>query len=522
MTPPAGLLVEWEAQQPFMRETQIVTGNQPQPSTYAVTNPSVRLRFAPSPTGYLHVGGARTALFNWLYARHMGGVFVLRIEDTDVARSTEESVKAILDGMRWLGLNWDEGPDVGGPYGPYFQMQRLDTYEAAVKQLLNSGHAYPCFCTKEELDAMREAAAAKGEAFTYPGRCRNLLPDIVQKYIDEGRKPVVRFQVPKTGEVVFEDLVHGTISFKNDQLDDFVIMKSDGVPTYNFAVVLDDALMKISHVLRGDDHIANTPKQILLYQALGYPIPRFGHIPMILGQDRTRLSKRHGATSVMAYEEAGYLSDAFVNYLSRLGWGHGDQEIFTRQELIDFFDIPAINKTAAVFDPVKLDWVNAQWMKMTPSEELARLLRPRLAKRGWPVEDKSEDWLVALVNLTKERTKTLEEMADYSRFFFDVELAYDPESVEKFLTPETRPILEGLIAEFEGVPEWTAGRLEGVFKGLATQMGLKAGGVIQPARVALAGSKVSPGMYETAELMGRDLVLKRLRHALALIDARHS
>ncbi|MNR82098.1 Glutamate--tRNA ligase [compost metagenome] len=501
-----------------------VTGNQPQPSsptvaTYAVTNPAVRLRFAPSPTGYLHVGGARTALFNWLYARHLGGTFVLRIEDTDVARSTQESVQAILDGMSWLGLNWDEGPGVGGPYGPYFQMQRLDTYETAAKQLLNSGHAYHCFCSKEELDELREAATAKGEAFSYPGRCRNLLPDIVQKYIDEGRKPVVRFQVPATGETVLDDLVHGPITFRNDQLDDFVIVKSDGVPTYNFAVVIDDALMKISHVLRGDDHVSNTPKQILIYQALGYPLPRFGHIPMILGSDRARLSKRHGATSVIAYDEAGYLSDAFVNYLSRLGWGHGDQEIFTRQELIAFFDIPAINKTAAVFDHVKLDWVNSQWMKQTPADELACLLRPRLAKRGWPVEAKSDAWLAALVDLTKERTKTLEEMADYAKFFFDVDLDYDAESVEKFLTAETRPILEGLLAAFSAETDWTAAIIEGIFKDQAIQMGLKAGGVIQPARVALAGSKVSPGMYETAELMGKDLVLKRLRHALSLIPA---
>jgi glutamyl-tRNA synthetase len=499
-----------------------VTGNQPQPSEQNaaaahVTNPAVRLRFAPSPTGYLHVGGARTALFNWLYARHLGGTFVLRIEDTDVARSTEESVTAILDGMRWLGLTWDEGPEVGGPYGPYYQMQRLDTYQEASKQLLNSGHAYPCFCSKEELDELRQAATEKGEAFSYPGRCRNLLPDIVQKYLDEGRKPVIRFQVPKTGEVVLDDLVHGAITFRNDQLDDFVIMKTDGVPTYNFAVVIDDALMRISHVLRGDDHISNTPKQILIYQALGYALPRFGHIPMILGADRARLSKRHGATSVMAYEEAGYLSDGFVNYLSRLGWGHGDQEIFTRQELIDFFDIPAINKTAAVFDHVKLDWVNSQWMKQTPSLELAALLRPRLVKRGWPVQGKSDAWLAALVDLTKERTKTLEEMADYAKFFFDVALDYDAESVQKFLTPENRPILEGLLEAFSAETDWTAARIEGIFKDQATRMGLKAGGVIQPARVALAGSKVSPGMYETAELMGKDLVLKRLRHALTLI-----
>ncbi len=492
----------------------IVTGTSTNPAERPA---AVRLRFAPSPTGYLHVGGARTALFNWLYARHLGGTFVLRIEDTDVARSSEESVQAILDGMRWLGLNWDEGPEVGGSFGPYFQMQRLDTYKEAANQLLNAGHAYHCFCTKEELDGLRAAAQEKGETFAYPGRCRNLLPDIVQKFCDEGRKPVIRFQVPTSGETVVDDLVHGPVTFRNDQFDDFVIMKADGGPTYNFAVVVDDALMQISHVLRGDDHLSNTPKQILIYQALGYVLPRFGHIPMILGSDRTRLSKRHGATSVMAYAEAGYLSDAFVNYLSRLGWGHGDQEIFTRQELIDFFDVPAINKTAAVFDPVKLDWVNAQWLKATPSAEIAGLLRSHLAKRGYPVEAKSDAWLAGLVDLLKERTKTLEEMTDYAKFFFDLELTYDAESVEKFLTEANRPIIEGLIAAFDAESDWTAERIEGAFKDLAAKLGLKAGGVIQPARVALAGSKVSPGMYETAELMGKELVLKRLRHALGLI-----
>lgn len=478
---------------------------------------TMRVRFAPSPTGYLHVGGARTALFNWLLARRHGGTFVLRIEDTDVARSTDASVQAILDGMRWLGLDWDEGPDAGGPYGPYFQMRRLDTYKHYADRLVNEGHAYHCFCTKEELDAMRQEAQAKGEGFRYTGRCRNLLPEIAARLRDEGRTPVLRLKVPTEGETVVEDLIHGRVSFQNAVLDDFVLVKADGVPTYNFAVVIDDATMAITHVLRGDDHLSNTPKQIRIFEALGLPLPQFGHIPMILGPDRTRLSKRHGATSVMAYEEAGYLREAMVNYLARLGWAHGDDEVLTRAELVEKFGVSGINNTAAIFDHQKLDWLNGVWMRQTPNAELVALLKPRWQQRGWLSARHTDAWMDQLVELLKERAKTLEELVGYSIFFFDTAIAYHEEAVQKFLTPDNRPLLTALAERLPKAEPWDKATIEGVFRDLAAERGLKAGAVIQPARVALAGGTVSPGMFETAYLMGPDLVAERLRAALEKI-----
>ncbi|HEY9897706.1 MAG TPA: glutamate--tRNA ligase [Pantanalinema sp.] len=480
---------------------------------------SIRVRFAPSPTGYLHLGGARTALFNWLLARNMGGTFVLRIEDTDVARSTEQSVQAILDGMTWLGLNWDEGPGVGGPYAPYFQMERLDTYRRYAEQLVNEGHAYHCFCTKDELDAMRAEAQAKGEGFLYRGRCRNLLPEIAQRLREEGRTPVLRFKAPVEGQTVVEDLIHGDVTFQNAIFDDFVLVKADGVPTYNYAVVIDDATMAITHVLRGDDHLSNTPKQLMIYQALGLTPPRFGHIPMILGSDRTRLSKRHGATSVMAYHDEGYLPEAMLNYLARLGWAHGDDEVFSLEDLIAKFNVKGINNTAAVFDQAKLDWLNGVWMRQLPSELLAERLKPRWQERGWLKERHTDAWLKSLVDLLKERARTLEELVTYSIFFFDTAIPYNEEAVAKFLTLENRPIIEALAERLPLAQPWDQATIEGVFRDLAIERGVKAGAVIQPARVALAGTNVSPGMFETAYLMGPELCAERLRAALERMPA---
>jgi len=478
---------------------------------------TMRVRFAPSPTGYLHVGGARTALFNWLLARHEGGTFVLRIEDTDVARSTKEAVDAIFAGMRWLGLDWDEGPDIGGPYGPYTQMERLDTYRTHADRLLESGHAYPCFCTKGELDAMREEAQARGEAFRYTGKCRVLSSDERTARQSAGEPFVLRLKVPSEGETVVDDLIHGKVTFQNAVLDDFVLVKADGVPTYNYAVVIDDATMAITHVLRGDDHLSNTPKQQLIYQALGLPMPRFGHIPMILGPDKTKLSKRHGATSVTAYDDAGYLSDAMVNYLARLGWAHGDDEVMTRDELIAKFGVEGINDTAAVFDQAKLDWLNGVWMRQTASAALVPHIRPRLEKRGWLEARHDEAWLTKLVDLTKERARTLEELVAYANFFFDTAIAYQEEATAKFLTPATRPILAALAERLPATHPWTPEAIEAVFRALAEELGVKAGAVIQPTRVALVGSTASPGMFETAYLMGPDLVRKRLSGALGRI-----
>jgi glutamyl-tRNA synthetase len=477
----------------------------------------VRVRFAPSPTGYLHVGGARTALFNWLFARHTGGEFILRIEDTDQARSTEASVEAIFEGMTWLGLDWDEGPGKEGPHAPYFQTQRLDTYQRYADQLLASGRAYKCYLTAEELEIKRNEAAAAGEQPRYN---RAWCTDEIRAERGAAGKPfVLRFKAPDTGTIVVEDLVKGTVSFEALQMvDDFVLVKNDGIPTYNYAVVIDDATMGITHVLRGDDHLSNTPKQIAVYEALGLPVPKFGHIPMILGQDKTRLSKRHGATSVMQYDEDGYLSQAMVNYLVRLGWSHGDDELFTMQEMIDLFTVEGINKTASVFDNQKLEWVNAHYIKTIPTDELAKLARPFWEKAGLPLDGKSDAWLGAVANGLKERARTLVQLADGSRPFFPVPVEYDEAAVAKFLTPANKPMLEALRDRLVAVSAdgWTDAGLEALFKGLAEELGLKLGGLIQPTRVAVTGKTASPGMYEVLVLMGRDLSIERLNHAIGL------
>ncbi|MFY9204018.1 MAG: glutamate--tRNA ligase, partial [Limnochordia bacterium] len=337
----------------------------------------VRVRFAPSPTGYLHVGGARTALFNYLYAKHHHGVFVLRIEDTDLARSTEASTRAILDSMAYLGLDWDEGPEKGGDYGPYFQSQRLELYKEYAEKLLSMGRAYECYCTPEELDQIRQEAAAQGRDPKYDGRCRNLTDTQRREFVRQGRKPVIRFKADFEGTTLVDDLIRGQVIFDNNQLDDFVIIKSDGMPTYNFAVVIDDALMRITHVIRGEDHLSNTPKQIQIYQALGFAVPQFAHIPMILGPDRTRLSKRHGATSVGQFQEEGYLAEAMVNYLALLGWAYDDsQTIFSKTELIEKFSLSKVSKNPAVFDLAKLQWMNGVYIRELSLDELYQRTLP--------------------------------------------------------------------------------------------------------------------------------------------------
>src|SRR5215208_3438239 len=356
-----------------------------------------RVRFAPSPTGYLHIGGARTALFNWLWARRHGGTFILRIEDTDQGRSTKEAEAAIFEGLRWLGLDWDEGPEVGGPHGPYFQMERLDLYEAHALKLLAEGKAYACYCTREELDLGRKQAEAEKRQFRYPGTCRD-------KPYDKSRPHVIRFRVPEHGATGWDDLVKGHISTPHETLQDEVILRSDRVPLYNFGAVVDDVTMKVNLVGRGDDHVNNTARQILMYRALGYPVPAFAHFPMILGPDKTRLSKRHGATSVMAYRDMGYLPEALVNYLVRLGWSHGDQERFTREELIEKFSWKHVQSSAAVFNPDKLLWLNAEYIKTSPPSHVAEALVPLLEKAGLQAEVQavSMEWLAQLVVLVRE------------------------------------------------------------------------------------------------------------------------
>jgi len=466
---------------------------------------TVRTRFAPSPTGYLHIGGARTALFNYLFARHHGGRFVLRIEDTDAERSTPESIQAILDALTWLHLDWDEGP--------IHQSARLDLYRARAEALLASGRAYRCWCTAEELDARRRAALAAGRRPAYDRTCRDLAAPPAGRTAS-----VLRFRTPLEGETVVEDEVKGRVVFQNADLDDFVIVRSDGAPLFIFCGVVDDAEMAITHNIRGDDHLANTPRQVLLYRALGASPPRFAHVPLIMGLDRARLSKRHGATSVLAYRDLGYLPDALVNYLARLGWSHGDQELFTRAELIEHFTLENVGKAAGIFNPEKLEWVNFQCMKAMPPADLAALVMPFLERAGLPVPA-DRVWLVRVVETLRERAKTLVELADFCRFYLVDEVELDSKAAAKHLTPEIGPVLDDLIGRLAALPRWDAGTIEGAFQATLAAHGLALGKLAQPVRVAVTGGTVSPGIYEVLDALGRGRALARLRAARARLGA---
>ena len=462
----------------------------------------IRVRFAPSPTGFLHIGGVRTALFNWLYARQQKGVFILRIEDTDQSRSTDESIQAIIEGMKWVGLDWDEGP--------YRQTERMDLYRSHAMRLLEERQAYWCVCTAEELETRRKEAETKGLSPRYDGRCRNLG---IRQPTGEA---ALRFKAPQEGQTVVNDLIKGRIVFDNTVIDDLIILRSNGYPTYNFSVVVDDALMKITHVVRGDDHLTNTPRQVPIFQAFGFPVPHFGHLPMILGSDKTRLSKRHGATSIMAYKDMGYLPDAMVNYLVRLGWSHGDQELFTRQELIEKFSWRNVQTSAAVFNPDKLLWLNAEYIKTCAPEQVARALVPLLESAGLKdkVRSVSEDWLAKLVVLVKERAKTLTEMVEWVRPYFGQSVTFEDEAAKKFLTPLVVPLLAKLLARLEVLPTFSKQQWEGVFKKLVEEEGIKMGQLAQPVRVALTGRTASPGLFEVMEILGRERTLLRLREGI--------
>ena len=463
----------------------------------------VRVRFAPSPTGFLHIGGVRTALFNWLFARQQKGVFILRIEDTDQSRSTDESIQAILEGMSWTGLDWDEGP--------FRQTARIDLYREHAMALLAKRHAYWCICRAEDLDARRKEAEAKGLSPRYDGRCRNL--GITTPTGDAA----LRFRAPQEGQTVIDDLIKGRVEFDNGVLDDLIILRSNGYPTYNFSVVVDDALMGITHVIRGDDHLTNTPRQVPIFQALGFPIPRFGHLPMILGSDKTRLSKRHGATSIMAYKEMGYLPEAMVNYLVRLGWSHGDQEIFTRQELIEKFSFDHVQSSPAVFNPEKLIWMNAQYIQHGAPGAVARLLVPLLEQAGLKDEVKqvSADWLEKLVVMVRERAKTLVEMVNWGTPYFGQEVAIDEEAAKKHLTPTIVPSLTKVRDRFAADQTFSKESLEAAFKQIVEEEGLKMGQLAQPVRVALTGRTASPGLFEVIDLLGKPRTLLRLERAIA-------
>ncbi len=463
---------------------------------------SIKVRFAPSPTGFLHIGGVRTALFNWLFARHHGGRFVLRIEDTDHERSTEESIAEILESMRWLGLDWDEGP--------HRQTERRELYSAKVDHLLKEGKAYRCYCTPEELDRKRSEAQKKGLKPKYDGTCRKRTDQL------EGVPSVIRFKAPLEGTVAVEDLLRGRVVFDISELDDLILQRTDGSPTYNFVVVVDDADMGITHVVRGDDHLPNTPRQCLLYDALSFPRPRFAHISMILGQDKARLSKRHGATSVLVYRDMGYLPDAVINYLARLGWSHGDQEIFSREEMIQHFSFDSVHTSPAVFDPDKLSWLNEHYIKTTSPEELARHLEPFLIRSGILQEGHSLGFeeIARVIPSLNQRAKTLVEMAEKSAFYFKKQVEFDEKAKTKFLTVEAKPLLEKAIAGLSQLDNFSVEEIEALFKKVVEEEGTKLGKLAQPVRVALTGTTVSPGIYDVILLLGKEETLSRLNQAL--------
>jgi glutamyl-tRNA synthetase len=466
---------------------------------------TVVTRFPPSPTGYLHIGGARTALFNWLFARQRGGQFIVRIEDTDKARSTDEATRAILESLRWLGLDWDQGP--------YFQSQRHPIYEQFIERLLSTDKAYYCHCTPEELDRKRDVAKSKGLKPRYDGKCREM---------ELGPAPgsVVRLKSPQTGSTGFKDLVKGPISFDNEELDDLILRRSDGSPTYHMAVVADDVAMGVTHVIRGDDHVNNTPRQILIYEALGESLPQYAHVPMILGQDKTRLSKRHGATSVLAYRDMGYLAQALLNALARLGWSYGDQEKFSIEELIDKFSLENVGKSAGIFNSEKLLDLNAQYIREAETPYLAEALIPFLQKLGYTDPDKEK--VCQAVETLKMRSRTLVEMAEGARFYFQERMTYEEKGDRKFLTPNVLERMEEIRERLEKTDDFTQKGLEVVFVGFLEEKQIKLGKIAQPLRVALTGKTASPGLFEVMEVLGKEKVLKRLTDAISHIKEKTS
>ncbi len=462
----------------------------------------VRVRFAPSPTGFLHIGGVRTALFNWLFARHEGGTFILRIEDTDQDRSTDDAIQVILKGMQWTGLDWDEGP--------VRQTDRLDLYRERAMDLLNRKLAYWCVCTPMELEARRKEAQAKGESIKYDGRCRS------RGIVDPTEPAALRFQSPQDGQTVINDLIKGEIAFDNTVLDDLIILRSNGYATYNFSVVVDDGLMNISHVIRGDDHVNNTPRQVPLFRALGFSVPQFAHLPMILGSDKARLSKRHGATSVLAYQEMGYLPEALVNYLVRLGWSYGDQEIFSFQEMVDLFDITTVQKAPAVFNPEKLRWVNAQYIRTMEPKRVAEALFPFIQSAGYDgsATARIPGGIEALIPPLRERSETLLDLVQGAVPYLVESMAMDDAAAKKYLTSAIAPSLQEFADQLEAESDFSKETLERILHGIIERQGLKMGKVAQPLRVALTGRTVSPGIYEVMALLGKDRTLQRIRAAV--------
>jgi len=475
---------------------------------------SVRTRFAPSPTGYLHVGGARTALFSWLWARHHGGVFVLRIEDTDRERSTQEAIDAIYHGMRWLGLDWDEGPDVGGPYGPYLQTARHEIHLNHINNLAASDLIYPCYSTRDELKVQREAARKSGDPLRYQGRDDTWDIGVVRREWVKGQGPALMLKVPQSGVVAWTDLIKGPIQFDFRSIDDFIIVRGDGTPTYNFAVTLDDADMKITHVVRGDDHVSNTPKQLLLYDLLGVDRPQFGHVPMIVGQDGAKLSKRHGATAVGAYKDQGYISDAMINYLALLGWALDDKtEVFTRDELIHHFTLDRVGSTPSAFDVQKLSWMNGVQLRAMSVERRTQVVGDWLEKHGlWPQAGKGAEFLEQLVTALGDRIKLLGDVEEYGSFALTDTVEYDPKAVKKVLKgPKVVEVLSLAMKRLQASRDFTESSIEAALKPLAEELELKMGQVFQPLRVGVTGKTISPGIYDTLALLGKERSVSRLQ-----------
>ena len=481
----------------------------------------VRVRFAPSPTGYLHIGGARTALFNWLFARKMGGKLVLRIEDTDIERLKEDSVSQIITSLKWLGIDWDEGPEKGGDYGPYYQSERLDIYRKYCEQLVEEGKAYYCFCTVEELAKEREKQAAAKLSPRYVGTCRDIPVEEAKARAAAGESYTVRLKNPTEGSITFHDLIHGDITYGMDQFDDFVIMKSNGIPTYNFAVVVDDHLMGMTHVLRAEEHLSNTPKQLLVYRAFGWEPPQFGHMSMILAPDRSKLSKRHGATSVEEFRGQGYLSEAIVNYLTLLGWGPGDErEIFSNEETVKLFELEQMSHKAAIYDTKKLIWMNGQYLSELPLEKILPEVKPFFVKDGLVDEAwfaNNEEYFAKLVDCVRVRVKTLQEVADASTYFFKDVDAYDEKGVAKHFKPENIPVMEACIAAIEADDVYDLASTEAAYNKIAAESGLALGKVIHPTRLALTGRTVSPGMFDVMVLLGKERTIERLKKAIEFI-----
>jgi len=467
----------------------------------------VRTRFAPSPTGYLHIGGARTALFNYLFARHSGGKFILRIEDTDRERSTPEAIQAILGAMKWLDLDYDEGP--------FYQTERFPLYQQRVKELLATAQAYPCVCTPAELDTKRQAAMKEKRKPMYDGTCRPPAGVVAALPVD---KPyTIRFRSPSEGSTVVKDLIKGDVVFDNRELDDLIIARSDGTPTYNFCVVVDDVDMAITHIIRGDDHLANTPRQIQLYQAFGRELPQFAHVPLILGTDKARLSKRHGATSVTAYRDMGYFPEAVVNYLVRLAWSYGDQEIFSRDELVEKFTLENVGKSAGVFNPEKFLWVNFHYLKSRPLSQLADEIVPYIRAKNYPVPEDKE-WLKKMIATLQERAKTLVELVDGAHYYLSDEIKLDEKAVKKFLIADTAAPIQSLIDKLAALGEFTEAAIEQAFTVTLSEYALAMGKLAQPVRVALTGGTVSPGIHDVIAVLGKERTLKRLQKALEFIS----